>query len=178
MRFQISHVSTVPNHQTGRLTPLHTRANAAYFGAFGYELDLNALTDEDFEKIKEQVRFMKKYRRLFQFGVFYRLESPFDGNVTGWMVVSEDKKEAAVGWFRVLSGPNQPYSRMRLRGLDENFLYHISVRREKENYYGNFYGDELMNIGLVTSDATSGQIPDGEGLSDFESRLFILEVKE
>lgn len=173
-----SHVSTVPNHQTGRLTPLHTRANAAYFGAFGYELDLNALTDEDFEKIKEQVRFMKKYRRLFQFGVFYRLESPFDGNVTGWMVVSEDKKEAAVGWFRVLSGPNQPYSRMRLRGLDENFLYHISVRREKENYYGNFYGDELMNIGLVTSDATSGQIPDGEGLSDFESRLFILEVKE
>lgn len=171
-----SHVSTVPNHQTGRVTPLHTRANTAYFGTFGYELDLNTLTKEEQEQIKEQIRFMKKYRRLFQFGTFYRLESPFDGNVTGWMVVSEDKKEAAVGWFRVLGGANQPYSRMRLRGLNEEFLYEISVRREKEKPYGTFYGDELMNIGLVTSDATSGQCPENEGLLDFESKLFILKA--
>lgn len=164
------------NHQTGRLTPLHTRANVAYFGTFGYELDLNTLTEEEQEQIKEQIRFMKKYRGLFQFGTFYRLKSPFDGNVTGWMVVSEDQKEAAVGWFRVLSGTNQPYSRMRLKGLHEDFLYDISVRREKEKHFGNFYGDELMNIGLVTSDATSGEIPKGEGLLDFESRLFLLKA--
>ena len=36
-----SHVSVVPNHQVFRNTPLHTRANVAYFGTFGYELDLN-----------------------------------------------------------------------------------------------------------------------------------------
>ena len=62
--------------QTGRLTPLHTRANAAYFGTFGYELDLNTLTEEEQEQIKDQIQFMKKYRRLFQFGAFYRMESP------------------------------------------------------------------------------------------------------
>ena len=172
-----SHVSAVPNHQTGRTAPLHTRANAAYFGTFGYELDLNALDEEEQEKIKEQIRFMKEYRRLFQFGTFYRLESPFEGNVTGWMVVSEDKKEAAVGWFRVLSGTNQPYTRMCLKGLDEGLLYDITVRRDNEKPFGTFYGDELMNIGLVTSDAVCGEVPGGEGLMDFESRLFLLKAE-
>ena len=171
-----SHVSAVPNHQTGRITPLHTRANVAYFGTFGYELDLNTLEEEEQEKIKEQIRFMKEYRRLFQFGTFYRLESPFEGNVTGWMVVSKDKKEAAVGWFRVLSGTNQSYTRMRLKGLNEEALYDITVRRDNEKFYGTFWGDELMNIGLVTSDAVSGEVPGAEGLSDFESRLFLLKA--
>ena len=136
-----------------------------------------AKAEEEQEQIKDQIQFMKKYRRLFQFGAFYRLESPFDGNVTGWMVVNEDKTEAAVGWFRVLSGSNQPYTRMRLKGLDEAALYDITVRREKNKPYGNFYGDELMHIGLVTSDATSGEIPGGEGLGDFESRIFLLKAR-
>ena len=40
-----AHVSAVPNHQTGRLTPLATRAAVAFFGVFGYELDPTALSD-------------------------------------------------------------------------------------------------------------------------------------
>ena len=173
-----SHVSTSPNHQTGRATPLHTRANAAYFGTFGYELDLNTLTEEEQAQVKEQIRFMKAYRRLFQFGTFYRLESPFAGNVTGWMVVSEDRREAVAGWFRMLAGPNQPYTRMRLAGLDPDLVYNVTVRRVTERPFGQFGGDELMYAGLVTSDATSGEVPGGEGLLDFESRLFLLKAEE
>ena len=45
-----SHVSVVPNHQVFRNTPLHTRANVAYFGTFGYELDLNKLTEEEIKE--------------------------------------------------------------------------------------------------------------------------------
>lgn len=40
-----SHVSAVPNQQVGRTTPLETRANVAFFGTFGYELDLNHLSE-------------------------------------------------------------------------------------------------------------------------------------
>ena len=36
---------------------------------------------------------MKEYRELIQFGTFYRLKSPFEGNETVWMTVSEDKKQ-------------------------------------------------------------------------------------
>ena len=42
-----AHVSASPNHQTGRLTPFETRGNVAMAGAFGYELDLAKLTDEE-----------------------------------------------------------------------------------------------------------------------------------
>ena len=35
-----SHVSAVPNHQTGRTTALETRGTVAMAGSFGYELDL------------------------------------------------------------------------------------------------------------------------------------------
>ena len=54
-----SHVSVTPNHQLNRCTPLSTRANVAYFGTFGYELDLNKLTEEEQREVKEQIRFMK-----------------------------------------------------------------------------------------------------------------------
>ena len=38
-----AHVSAVPNHQVGRITPIATRAAVAFFGVFGYELDPTAL---------------------------------------------------------------------------------------------------------------------------------------
>lgn len=40
-----SHVSAIPNHQVGRMTSLDVRAQVAYFGAFGYELDVTEMSD-------------------------------------------------------------------------------------------------------------------------------------
>ncbi|WP_438600658.1 alpha-galactosidase, partial [Faecalibaculum rodentium] len=55
-----SHVSAIPNHQLHRLTSLHMRFAVAIFGTFGYELDPLALTEEEKDEIRDQVRFMKK----------------------------------------------------------------------------------------------------------------------
>ena len=57
-----AHVSACPNHQVNRSTPLSTRANVACFGTFGYELDLNCMTQEELDQVKSQVDFMKKWR--------------------------------------------------------------------------------------------------------------------
>ena len=90
-----SHVSAVPNHQLMRTTPLETRANIAYFGTFGYELDLNLLSEKELDLVRSQVRFMKDHRQLIQIdGDFYRLRNPFKGNETAWMVVSPDRSRA------------------------------------------------------------------------------------
>lgn len=168
-----SHVSAVPNHQVFRMTPLHTRGNVAYFGAFGYELDLNRLSEQETEQVKEQIRFVKKYRGILQFGTFYRLKSPFEGNETAWMAVSEDKKRAVVGWYRVLNGANAAFSRVRLEGLNPDGLY----RNERSGML--HYGDELMNLGLITSDDLSGSgEEDGESCADFDSRIYVLEAVE
>ncbi len=170
-----SHVSVTPNHQVYRSTPLHTRANTAYFGTFGYELDLNKLTDEELWQVKEQVAFMKHYRSLIQFGDFYRLSSPFEKNVTAWMVVSEDKSLAVVGWYRVLNGANMPLERLRLKGLDENRSYWVMEDGQEKK--GLYYGDELMYAGLITSDAaTADGDPKKACCGDFDSRIFILKA--
>ena len=168
-----AHVSVTPNHQVFRNTPLHTRANVAYFGTFGYELDLNKLTDEEIEQVKSQISFMKEYREIIQFGTFYRLKSPFENNETIWQVVSEDKKTSLVGWYRVLNGVNMPYTRIQLRGLLEDTLYE-NVENGTDNY-----GDELMNLGLLTSDVTAGEILSGKTpCTDFDSRIYVLKAKE
>ena len=168
-----SHVSVTPNHQVFRNTPLHTRANVAYFGTFGYELDLNKLSEKEIGQVKEQITFMKEYRELLQFGTFYRLKSPFDGNETVWMVVSEDQNTAIVGWYRVLNGVNMPYRRVQLKGLKADTLYE-NTQNNTENY-----GDELINLGLITTDVTSGEVVgDAVPCTDFESRIYLLKAKE
>lgn len=167
-----SHVSVIPNHQIYRNTPLHTRANVAYFGTFGYELDLNKLTVDEQEEVKEQIKFMKQYREVIQFGTFYRLSSPFDSNVTAWMVVSEDKKTAIVGWYRVLNGINLPYSRVQLKGLSSEYCYETVGAQECH------FGDELMNIGLIINDPSVGQVQNNDSTScDFDSKIYILKAK-
>ena len=112
-------------------TPLHTRANVAYFGTFGYELDLNKLSDEEISEVKQQITFMKEYRELIQFGTFYRLKSPFEGNETVWMTVSEDKKTALVFWYRERNVVNADFTRVRLQGLDQILSTEMSIMEQK-----------------------------------------------
>ena len=123
-----SHVSAVPNHQLLRTTPLDTRANVAYFGTFGYELDLNLLTEEELQQVKRQIRFMKENRELIQVdGDFYRLRSPFEGNETAWMVVSRDKRRAIAAFYQRLNKVNGSWERLHLAGLDPDMLYEVSL---------------------------------------------------
>lgn len=165
-----AHVSASPNEQFGRNTPLKIRGDVAFFGAFGYELDLDKLSSTELASIKKQIELMKKYRSIFQYGTFYRLKSPFEGNIVSWMVVSEDKSQAIVGYYKILNDVNCEYRRLYLPGLEADTLY--NVQEELGSYLGNFTGDELANIGLVTTDASAGQ---NQETTDFYSKLFILE---
>ena len=173
-----AHVSITPNHQVNRVTPLHTRANVAFFGAFGYELDLNKLSDEEIAEVKAQVAFMKEHRELIQFGTFYRLRSPFDSNITCWMVVNKQKTKAIVGWYRVLNTVNAPFDRVRLVGLDTTKRYRITGNELVDGRDVVRSGSELHNIGLITSDRNSGDVPQNVTPNrDFDSRLFVLTAE-
>ncbi len=170
-----THVSEVPNHQLRRCTPLRTRANVAYFGTFGYELDLHRLADTEIESVKTQVAFMKEYRQLLQFGTFYRLQSPFEKNESAWMVVSDDRQTAVVGWYRMLSKVNDAFTRVRLAGLDPDICYHNSLTQV------DCYGDELMHLGMLTTDESAGVRGTEIGMmqsEDFDSRIYVLTAKK
>ena len=122
-----AHVSAIPNHQMLRRTPIDTRAAVAMFGTFGYELDLNLLTEEEMERVKRQIAFMKKYRELIQIeGDFIRLMSPFEGNETAWMVISRDRTRALAAFYQRLNKVNGSWLRLRLKGLDPARQYRIT----------------------------------------------------
>ena len=165
-----AHVSAVPNHQVIRTTPLATRANVAAFGTFGYELDLNRLTPAERAQVRQQIDFMKEYRQILQFGDFYRLLSPFEGNFTAWMAVSSDRRTALVGWYKLLNEVNGPYRRVKLRGLDPALRYTVDGGAVRG-------GDELMRVGLLTTDSAAGECqPDQPASCDFDSHIFVLKA--
>jgi alpha-galactosidase len=137
-----AHVSAVPNHQVGRITPLKTRGYAAMSGNFGYELDLTKLTEEEKKEISEQVKLYKDIRPLVQFGDFYRLQNPFDEGDAAWMFVSSDKREAVAFFFQVHADVAGPLRRLRLKGLDPELDYMVEGENE---IYG---GDHLMAVGI------------------------------
>lgn len=166
-----SHVAASPNHQVGRTVPMHTRANVAYFGTFGYEIDLNTLTEKEKLEVKKDIKFYKQYSKLINDGFFYRLRSPFegDGNIVSWMVVSDDKKEALLAIYNILSKPNDGYYRILLKGLNPQFKYSIFGCDDI------FFGDELMNVGFIFDQDSLKNNPN-ERVGDFMSRVFVIRA--
>ena len=117
-----AHVSAAPHAQTLRSTPLTTRGNVSFFGLLGYELDLKHLLPVEIEEIKEQIKFYKRYREVFQFGSFRRIAS-------GWQV--QKGKVTLAGIFHGLVHAAPGYERLRLKGLDKKKRYRFASRQQK-----------------------------------------------
>lgn len=124
--------------------------------------------------VREQIAFVKKYRKLIHTGDFYRLKSPFEGNIAAWMVVSQDKKQAIVAYFKILNDVNCEFRRLSLKGLDEELLYEVE---QETGGIGEFFGNELINIGLITSDSSSGETNADTACGDFWSKIYVLNAK-
>ncbi|MCC8126470.1 MAG: alpha-galactosidase [Clostridiales bacterium] len=138
-----SHVSTVPNHQTGRVTSLKTRGITAMAGSFGYELNPDALTAWEKEEIREQIRRFKNDRQLIHNGNYYRLTDPMTQNASFWSFVSEDLSEVLVQGMIFRTEPNRKQAALRLAGLDENAVY---VNKETGETWS---GSALMRGGIL-----------------------------
>ena len=137
-----SHVSAVPNHQNGRMTPIETRAITAMAGTFGYELDPKKLSEQEKEEVRQQIQDYKKYAQLIQNGLYYRLTNPFEQQVGAWEFVSEDKEEVLVNAVMLEVHGNMTVNFIRLKGLEENCMY----REEKS---GKLYPSiALMETGI------------------------------
>lgn len=174
-----AHVSAVPNHQVGRVTPLATRAAVAFFGVLGYELDPTALGDDERTAVRDQVAFYGRHRELFQRGRFIRLVSPFDEDRerAAWMVVADDRRTAVVGLYGILARPDPGPQRLRLRGLDPGSSYTVSTWPDDDDRIarantGVRSGADLQAAGLVLDPGRQAPIAAG----DFWSRLFTLEA--
>lgn len=137
-----AHVSDCPNHITGRSTPFDTRGIVASTGAFGYELDVTKISEEDRNKIPQQIAWYKKYCSLIQKGDYYRIASYGDNRLYDCTeVVSKDKKYAMVTYVQVLAEPNVRSRKIKLQGLREEGVYRVSGK--------TYRGGTLMYAGIL-----------------------------
>ena len=138
-----SHVSAVPNHQTGRSVPLKTRGAVAMAGSFGYELDLGKLTPAEKEEVKAQVKAYKDNWKLIQDGEYYRLSNPYEPDGLGaWEFAAEDGSEALLTVVALNTHGNPLTSYVRLKGLRADGWY-------RDEAAGRMYeGRALMEGGI------------------------------
>jgi alpha-galactosidase len=138
-----SHVSAVPNHQTGRITSLETRAVTAMAGSFGYELDLNTLCDEEKTEVTKQIERFKAYGPLIHNGDYYRLTNPMTDKAAVWSYVSEDKREVLVHGVIFRTEPNMIRYTVKLKGLNPEAVYTLRETGQ------DFTGAALMKGGIL-----------------------------
>lgn len=157
-----AHVSAVPNHQTGRITPLETRGVVAMAGTFGYELDITSLSENEKTAMKKQISTYKEHQALIANGDYYRLTNPFENETfTAWQVVGKDRKKSLLSVVRTRQHANDPIFSVKLAGLIAEGKYRIvgtekvytgaalmsggwSIRKATEEYQSYVYDFELV----------------------------------
>ena len=144
-----AHVSASPNHQTGRTTPLQTRGYVAMSGAFGYELDLAKLSEEELEEIRHQIQHFRQDEALLQRGLYYRLDEFTEAqDASAWLFVSEDRSRALLNVVVRSPHANAPLIHLKLKGLDPEARYAMeeddAVRSGAALMYGGYTLPQLI----------------------------------
>lgn len=139
-----AHVSSCPNHQTLRTTPLETRFAVAAFGVLGYECNLCDMKKEDLEEIRKQIALYKEWRHVLQYGTFYRGRN---AKIHEWTCVSEDKRQAVGMIMQELTQPNHPTEQYFPKGLDAPKRYEFTNRSMRYSILG--FGDLVNAVSPV-----------------------------
>lgn len=129
-------------------TGIETKAAVAMAGTFGYELDPKEMSEEDKEKVKEQVKNYHRYYNVIHFGDLYRIIAPTDDEFKcAWEYVAKDKSEALLSVVIKNRAPHD-FLLVKMKGLDPEKMY-------RDETDGEIYsGALLMNAGINLTDGT------------------------
>ena len=129
-------------------TGIETKAAVAMAGTFGYELDPKEMSEEDKEKVKEQVKNYHRYYNVIHFGDLYRIIAPTDDEFKcAWDYVAKDKSEALLTVVIKNRAPHD-FLLIKMKGLDPEKMY-------RDETDGEIYsGALLMNAGINLTDGT------------------------
>lgn len=131
-----AHVSAVPNHQTGRITPFSTRSSVAMAGTFGYELDVTKLSEVERAEVKQQINRFRRFYHLIQQGEYYRLLPPSDRQCTVWEMAEQDGSEALVtAVYHYVRSSGEPVI-VKIQGLRPEKKYQIRLNLDDMGIMG------------------------------------------
>ncbi|KAL2811448.1 Melibiase-domain-containing protein [Aspergillus granulosus] len=138
-----AHVSAVPNHQTGRTTPLSFRAHVAMMaGSFGFELNPTEMNEDEKNAMPGLISLAERVNPIVLNGDMWRLSLPEESNWPAALFISGDR--AVLFFFQLSTNLNHTMPRVRLQGLVPQGNYLVDGR-------GPYSGSTLMNLGLQYS---------------------------
>ena len=141
------HVSACPSRWVGRTTPLMYRAHVAMMGgAFGFELDLSELSQEDQNQIPVIIDLAKRLNPLVITGDMYRLGLPSDSDFPAVQYLDPSTGDSVVLAFQTKTSRNVRPPRLRLMGLDSSSEY--LVQQEGTSETDRWTGSALLGMGL------------------------------
>ena len=152
-----SHVSSSPNHQTGRKTPIKFRYDVSMAQRLGLELVPSNMTTEEKAFSKQAIQVYKDIRDLVQLGILYRLNTPYDKDgFSSISYVSDNKKNAVLFAYSTDHHLRNEYKTIKFKGLDAKSIYRVTeINQGKLSFYNDsgksFTGDYLMNFGVLPS---------------------------
>ena len=166
-----AHVSAVPNHQSGNVTPLKFRFDMACAGRLGMELQPKHFTPQERALAERCIASYYGYRDLVFTGDLYRLASPLDGDYYALLYVAPDKSRAVVFTYCLRyqnrNGSRHPF---RLDGLDPQRRYKV---RELNVDRSCWWGDGQAFTGdFLATGAFNPDLP-----QQFSSAVFYLEAE-
>ena len=123
---------------------LETSAVVAMAGAFGYELDLQTLTDDEKEQVRRQIHTCRLLQPLLLHGRYDRLtDAMADRCFTAWQLTAADRSLAVVSVVVVDPQANPRPVHLTLKHLDPDARY-------RESLTGHVYsGAALCRAGLT-----------------------------
>lgn len=134
--------------------PVKFAIDVALSGAYGVDMDLAKVTDEDREQIKSSIQLYKQsLRNIVQYGDLYRLVSPYEHPRAALSYITEDKNKAVIFVYQTgNSGDEKVYP----KGLHPSKKYKLKELNLPAGQSTSFAldgktltGEQLMNEGFI-----------------------------
>jgi len=124
-------------------------------GKLGFDINLSGLNPDEAAFCKQAVQHYNALKPVILDGDMYRLVSPYEGNHTSTMYVSEQQDKAVVFAFDIHPRYSEAIYPVKLQGLDPQRQYKVKEINRMPNARGGQYaeaktysGEYLMEVGL------------------------------
>ncbi|MBO7418891.1 MAG: alpha-galactosidase [Bacteroidaceae bacterium] len=138
-----------------RNTSIKFRTDVAMMGKLGFDINLSGLNADEATFCKQAVKNYNALKPVILDGDMYRLVSPYEGNHTSTMYVSENQNKAVVFAFDIHPRYSEAVWPVKLQGLNPNKQYRVQEINRMPNARGGQYaepktysGEYLMQVGL------------------------------
>lgn len=144
----VNHISQSPNHQTLRQSTLKSRADVAYFGRLGVQMDITKLSNQEFKQLYIKIATYKKYMHIIEDSIFYRLSDGGESNYSIWQAMDKNAENGLLLIFQKSYNTVSSLPKAKLKGLDTNAIYSLVGVSQEDIGVAHASGDTLMKAGF------------------------------